>query len=271
MSLFGAGSGALLGVGIALLAFAFLKRPPRPPRRLPRVPWRRLAPAIGAAVVVGVVTGWPVGAGLAGLGVGFLPALVGPGPEVRAAARSEAVAAWTEMLCDTLAASAGLIGAVLASADRAPLAIRPQVQALAGRMRARMGLEEALRAFAAEVADPSADLVVAALILSARGQAARLGDVLGALATSVREEVAMRGRIHSSRARVRSGVRVVAGFSVGFGLLLLVVAHSYLAPFGSPTGEVVLAIVGGLYAAGLGLMVHMARPHLATRLLGGPR
>jgi len=57
-------------------------------------------------------------------------------------------------------------------------------------------------------------------------------------------------------------------FSVIFAGLLSVLARSYLAPFGSATGQLVLAAVGGLYAGGLTLMVALARPPAPVRLLG---
>lgn len=262
-------SGAVLVAGVVLGVPALRRSARRPPLRLPAPDWRRVMAPVGAAALVGLITRWPVAAALAGVGVGFLPTLLGADPETAAVTQAEAVASWTEMLADTMAASAGLTQAIVVSAERAPGPIRVQVQALSARLAARVGLEAALRAFAGELADPSGDLVAAALITSARGQGARLGDVLTDLAAATREEVAMRGRIAASRARVRSGIRVVAGFSVGFGLLLLVVAHSYLAPFGTAAGELVLAVVGAFYAAGLWLMAAMARPRLAPRLLVG--
>ena len=49
-------------------------------------------------------------------------------------------------------------------------------------------------------------------------------------------------------------------FSVAFAALLAVLAHSYLAPFGTPTGQVILVAIGALYVAGLTLMVRMTKP-----------
>jgi len=88
------------------------------------------------------------------------------------------------------------------------------------------------------------------------------------LADSTRDEVALRLRVETSRASVRSGVRTVLVFSVAFALGLVLLAHAYLAPFGTAQGQEVLAVVGMLYAAGLTLMVTLARPRAAVRLLG---
>ena len=94
------------------------------------------------------------------------------------------------------------------------------------------------------------------------------GSLLAALADSTRDEVALRLRIETSRASVRSGVRTVLVFSVAFAVGLAVLAHPYLSPFDSADGQIVLAVVGALYAAALTLMVYLARPPAPVRLLG---
>ena len=86
-----------------------------------------------------------------------------------------------------------------------------------------MPIPAALRLFADEIADPSADLVVCALMLAAAARAQRLVDLLGALAEAMHEEVAMRLKVESGRASARSGIRTIIVFSLGFvGLLVLV-------------------------------------------------
>jgi tight adherence protein B len=86
------------------------------------------------------------------------------------------------------------------------------------------------------------------------------------LATTIREQVTMRLRIEASRASARTAVRTIAGFSVGFLVLLAVFAHSYLEPFASLDGQAVLALIGGLFFLGLWLMARMARPRSLERL-----
>jgi hypothetical protein len=127
---------------------------------------------------------------------------------------------------------------------------------------------DALSHFADELDDPCADRVVCALQLAVASRAQRVGDLLAALADSTRDEVALRLRIEVSRASVRSGIRTVLVFSIAFAAALSLLARSYLAPFGSTEGQVVLTVVGVLYAAGLTLMVALARPPAPVRLLG---
>jgi Flp pilus assembly protein TadB len=180
----------------------------------------------------------------------------------------EAIATWTEMIHGTLAASAGLGQAIIATAELSPAPIRGATEQLAAQIRSGVEPRVALLRFADEVADPCADRVVCSLLLAFSSRAQRLGELLSALSESTREEVSLRLRVETSRASVRSGVRTVVVFSVAFAALLALFARSYLAPFGTASGQLVLLAVGGLYAAGLILMVALARPPRAIRLLG---
>lgn len=96
--------------------------------------------------------------------------------------------------------------------------------------------------------DPLADVVVAALITAAEQQASQLAPLLGELAESVREQVAMRQRIEAGRASVRTGVRVTVIVTLGMSLGLVVFNRPYLDPFNTWTGQVVMAVVGALFA-----------------------
>jgi Flp pilus assembly protein TadB len=167
---------------------------------------------------------------------------------------------WTELLRDTLTGSAGLAQAIVATAGIAPEEIRVPVGHLADRIMSGVPMDESLRILAFDIDDPGAEEVTNALRLAATSPAQRLVDLLSALADSTRDQVSMRLRVESSRASARSGVRTVICFSVGFVALLCVVARSYLAPYGSVTGQLVLVIVVGCYAAGLMLMIRLVRP-----------
>jgi len=227
----------------------------------------RLAVACAVGAVATVVTRWPIAFPIGVVAALGLPNLFRQTSGALSVAKLEAIATWTEMLHSTLAASAGLNQAIMATASMSPVPIRPATLALAGRLQAGMHGREALIQFAEEVEDPSTDRVVCALILASSSRAQRLGDLLGALADSTREDVAARLRIETSRASSRSGIRTVIVFSVAFAAALAVLARSYLSPFGSPTGQVILAAIGALYASGLILMVRMAKPPAPVRLL----
>jgi len=227
-----------------------------------------LALAVGAGAAL--VSGWPVllvlGA-LAGYGIPRLYRSEGAGSGM---AKTEAVATWTELLQGTLAASAGLVQAITNTAPLAPEPLRDAAIELAGHLHAGSPTDEALRRFAARVDDPAADRVVCALILAATSRAERLASLLESLAEATREDAALRLRIDAGRSAVTSAVRTVIVFTVGFGAVLLVLAHAYLAPYGTFAGQCVLLVIGAIYAVAMVAMVAIARPAPPVRLLVPP-
>lgn len=265
-----------LGTAVGLLLVLVSLRGPelaRRPRSAP--PWRvdrtwglRLALALGAGLLTGVATGWLVGGVLAVGAVWFLPRLVGPDrAHVRRVARIEAVASWTEMLRDTLSAAAGLEQAILATAPLAPAAIRDEVAALASRLQNGHRLAPALRQLAEELADPTADLVIAALVLAAEHQARQLGELLGSLAETARSQAAMRMRVETGRARTRTSVRVVVATTIAFAVGVVVFNRAYLTAYDNALGQAVLLVIGGLFGTGFGWLVRIAAGRAASRVL----
>jgi tight adherence protein B len=227
---------------------------------------RRAAVPTAVGLLLLALTRWPVAGVLGALACATLPGSlrrVAPGTSSK---RSEAVAGWTELIRDSLAASSGLAQAIVVTAPSAPIPIRPQVGALATRLTNGASLEAALRSFAVDVEDPAAEFLVCALLLAATSHSQRLVEVLGALTESIREDVAMHLRVDASRASALASVRTVVLFSIAFAGTLTVIARSYLSPFGSATGQLVLSIVGLFYAAGLFLMVRLVRPVPEMRL-----
>jgi tight adherence protein B len=269
-------SGVSFGGGIAGIVWAWrIDRPDQAGSsrvvpavaRLPRqAPLLVLAAAAG--LLAALATGWPVAVAIVGVAVFGLPKLFGQTAGSISIVKIEAIAVWTEMLQGTLAASAGLTQAIVATAPLSPLPIRGAAIRLSGRLTAGMHPNEALLLFADDLGDPCADRVVCALQLAVSSRAHRMGDLLTALADSTRDEVALRLRIETSRASIRSGVRTVVVVSVVFAVGLAVLAHPYLEPFGSADGQVILLMVGVLYGLGLTLMVSLARPPAPVRLLG---
>ncbi|MER8160224.1 type II secretion system F family protein [Streptomyces sp. NPDC094472] len=273
--------GAAFGTGLLLVISGALRRPVlhgaaddgwrhRMASRLP-TGWnrRRLTIALTAGVAMGVLTGWPVAAVLTTAAMLTLPGLLGPDrATARRTERMEALALWTEMLRDTLSAAAGLEQAVLTTAAIAPAPLQRELHRLAASVRSSQPLPAALRTFADEVDDPLADVVVAALVTAAERQASQLAALLGELADSVREQVAMRQRIDAGRASIRTGVRVTVTVTLGMAVGLTVFNRPYLAPFDTLTGQLVLAVVGALFAASFTWLTAIGRLHEPVRLIG---
>ena len=260
-------AGAGLGLGVLLLVAGLVGTDTLVPRQARA--WRlggerltaRVAAAVAVAVLVGLLTGWPVAALFAAAAALTAPALLSGGRH-RAAdlARIEAVAGWAEMLRDTMAGAAGLEQAITATAPVTPLPIRPAVVTLAGELEHGRRLASALRRFADEVADPTCDLVVAALLLAADHQTRKLTDLLGTLAAAARDQASLRLRVEAGRARTRTSVRVIIGATSSLALGLAALNRGYLSPYDSATGQLMLLFVGGLFAAAFVWLARMTPP-----------
>jgi Flp pilus assembly protein TadB len=270
MALMGAGA----GLGLVLVMAGLRPKASAPPRRRQLLSGLRrdrlvgrLGLAAGAGVVLGALTGWPVAAVLAAAGGYALPTLLaGRGERTRQVARTEAIAGWAEMLRDTLSAAAGLEQAILATAPVAPAPIRIEVLGLAERLGSER-LIPALRQFATELADPTGDLVVAALVLASGNEARRLAELLTSLATAARDQAAMQLRVEAGRARIRTSSRVVVGATVTFAGGLIILNRSFLSPFGTPVGQFMLGVIGLLFAGAFVWLARLGRPTVPERFL----
>jgi Flp pilus assembly protein TadB len=267
-------AGAIAGAGLFLLLVALRGLPPRPPGHPGRLRgWARevgparLATAVLAGLVVLVATGWLV----AGVGAVLLVlswrGMSGAAGERAAMARLEALATWTESLRDTIAGAVGLEQAIPASLRAAAPSLREPLTAMVERLHTRVPMPEALRRFADDLADPGADLIVAALIINAGLRGPGLRDLLGALSRSVREELDVRRKVTAQRRSTRRGAQIVVGISVGLALGLALFNHAYVQVYDSVTGQLVLGVVTGLYAAGIVWMRALARFPVPERLL----
>jgi Flp pilus assembly protein TadB len=174
---------------------------------------------------------------------------------------------WTRSLAGVLGAGVGLEQALTATLRSTPEPIRPEVTQLVARLRARWDTEAALRAFADDLDDVTGDLVAANLILAARRRNRSLAHVLQGVAESVAEDVSSRRRVEAGRAKPRGSARLVTGFSLTV-LVVLAVTGDYVAPYGTPAGQVILLVLLTAYAAALLWMKQMAQGQPFPRFLG---
>jgi tight adherence protein B len=265
------GAGIGLGVYLVLAAARGVAVVPRPRpggRKSDRhgVFTRRTWITLLAAVAGWLVTGWPAAAVVVCLAALAVPRLFRGGERRAVIDKTEAIAAWAEMLRDSMSAADGVEEAIEATVPIAPPSIRPQV-AMLDAARRSMPLTDALAAFGAQVDHPSADLLVAALVIAARGEGTDFATVLSRLAGITRDEVRMRLRIEASRARLRTAARVIVGILALVVVLLPLVSRTYLDPYGTASGQVVLVVVAGLFAGGCGLLERMAAIDLPERFV----
>lgn len=233
----------------------------------------RLGIAVTAGLVAFAATGWLVGGILAAAATLLVPRILG-GKTARQHAidRTEAIASWTEMIRDSIAAASGLEEAIVATAPVAPAPIASEVRTMVRRLD-HQRLPDALVAFGEDLDHPSGDLVVAALAIASRMEAADLSGLLSRLADATRGDARMRIRVEVGRTRVRTATKVIVGVVVAAVVFLAVVNRGYLAVYDTAGGQIVLAVVGCVFALGGWLLTRMAEidlPERFTARAGGP-
>ncbi|WP_405010631.1 type II secretion system F family protein [Kitasatospora sp. NBC_01539] len=190
--------------------------------------------------------------------------------DTRRIERLEALAEWTQRLADVLLLGVGLNQAVITSRRTAPPALETEIADLAARLQSRWRPEDALRAFGDEIADATADKVLAALLLRSGDSGPGLARALSDLAGSVREEVRQRRTIEADRAKHRTTVRWLVGIILCV-VLVGALNSRYTAPYASVTGQIVLAVVAAAFVGVIAWMRALAAHDPLPRLLEDDR
>ena len=261
-------AGVAVSIGALLIVTALLPaRPGAEPVVKMRVDVRRLGSralvAVMIAVVVLAATRWVLPALVCGAMGWWVTGLVadrdrrGHGELERV----EALATWTEQLRDVLMAGDQPIGAIQATVSTCPEPVRQQVRALASRL-GRQPEQLVLRQFADELDDPTADLIAAGLLV-ALTKGGRAERVLSSLAQQARHQAERRKLLEAEREPARREVWWVTGMMTAQLVGGLVFARSsYLAPYRTLSGQVVLCVLLGAFLA---LIVYVQRLSRFTR------
>jgi Flp pilus assembly protein TadB len=184
--------------------------------------------------------------------------------------RLEALAEWTQRLSDVLLLGLGVEQALVGSLRTAPAAIEADIAELVGRIQSRVSPEEALRLLGDRLGDATADKVLATLLLRISDRGPGLARALADTADSVREEVRQRRAIEADRARHRATIRwLVLILLAASGVIAL--NPSYAAPYATPVGQLVLAVVALAVAGVVGWMASMATHRPVPRFLEADR
>lgn len=267
-------AGALLVAGVIGILLGLRPVPPAPPstsRSRPRVVISHrhrllLLAGLGLGVVGWLITGWALALLIAPVAVIGLPILLAAPPAATRIVRLEAMEEWTRSLAGVLTVGVGLEQALVATLRSTPAPITEEVRRLVARLRARWDTEAALRAFADELDDSTGDLIAANLILGARRRGAGLANVLEGLAESVAADVRAHRQVEADRAKPRSTARWVTLISVGV-LLVLAGSGSYVEPYRSPLGQILLVVLLAAYVGTLIWMRQMANGSPVPRFL----
>ena len=241
-----------------------------------RRPRRLVSPlhlgALGTAVLVLLITGWPVAAVAAVGGVVFVPKVLGGGKASRQLiATSEALADWTRRLADLI--SSGAAGstrdALRRSLSSAPEPIAPAVTNLVTRM-GPQGVEPALRQFAREVDDPAADKIAMVLILRERNGGPGLAEVLTALAADLDDRSRMVREIEAERAKPRANMRTIVVVTLVLVVGMILFARTFLSGYSTPLGQVALLVDVAIFGTALRWMRRLSDPPRPPRVLRDP-
>ncbi|WP_110241669.1 type II secretion system F family protein [Nocardioides gilvus] len=267
-------AGGLIAVGVfgVIVGLRPTAQPPREkPSTRPRLTLSSrtrtlLLVGLGLGLLGWALTGWILAFVIAPAGVLGLPALLAAPPAATHIHRLEAMEEWTRSLAGVLTVGIGLEQALVATLRSTPAPIKAEVGRLVARLRARWDTETALRAFADELDDATGDLIAANLILGARRRGAGLASVLEGLAESVATDVRARRQVEADRAKPRATARWVTLISASV-LVVLALSGSYVEPYSSPVGQVILVVLLSAYVATLIWMRRMATGKPLPRFL----
>jgi len=239
--------------------------------RMPRLDWRSPwvigAVLFAAGLVVALLTGWLVAAiVLPLLGVG-LPYLVGRSDKAADIAKMEAMEEWTRSLSGILTAGTGLEQALVATLRSTPAPLRADVSRLVARLRARWTTQSAIRAFAEDLNDPTGDIIAANLLLGAQRRGDGLATILEGLAESVALDIRARRQVEADAAKPRTTARWVTIITAVV-LAGLFLTGTYVEPYKTGIGQLILLVLLGAYAAVLVWMKKIAAGPAPLRFLG---
>jgi tight adherence protein B len=276
--------GVLCGLGVAagvLLAFYGLQRQPEDvvrPTKDPSAPKKLAWQPTRMQVVGGVVgavfgffgTRWPVTTIVSAM-FGFrVPGLAAAKRErAQSRLRLVAVASWIENVRDLMSSASGIDEALRLSAEMAPTIIAPELFELTERAR-RASLPIALQAFGEQMADPVVDYVAAALVLSSE-RGGHVKELLGQAAQNARAQLAMRERIEATRSRTYMAVTTLVVVTLLMTVFLFGTQGQYMDWYGTFSGQVAFAIIGGLMLFGLSGLTKLSRPTVGQRLTMAPQ
>lgn len=234
--------------------------------------FRLLAACLGALLAAGFVvagvTGSPVVASVFAVGAGWMPYAFLSGR--RRSRRRRFREAWPDAiatLVSSVRAGVSLQEGTCSLATRGPEDLRSGFASLASTYRATGSFRAALERLRAELADPVADRVVAALALAHEVGGSDLVRVLRALGDFVRDDLRVRKEIEArwSWTVTAARVAVAAPWVV---LLLMSTRPEAAVAYNSPGGAAVIAGGGIATLFGYRLMLRVAKLPEERRLGG---
>ena len=239
-------------------------------RTLPRRVLISAALGVVGGVLLAAWTSWP-------LMLLVVPAAVVGLPHLLSAPRQvdiemlQALDRWVRGMTATLGTGRSITDALRISARTPPPLLADHLVLLIRRLDDRWSSSQALLALADDLASPDADAAIASLVLAAQRGGTGAVATLGALAESLQERLKALREIETERSRPRVVVRQVTVISLVVLGLAFLFGRQFFAPYGTPIGQVILAILLFLYVGSLAMLRRMTLPRRRERILRSVR
>lgn len=236
--------------------------------------WHRVHPRAAAWFAGGVVlgigvalwTGWPLMLVVVPVAVIGLPKLLSAPRQVEIELLG-ALDRWVRGMTATLATGKSITDALRLSARQPPAELAEPLVLLVRRLDDRWTPADALGALADELDNADADAVVASLILAVRRGGSGAIITLSALADSIQERLRALREIEAERAKPRAVVRQVTVITLVVLAGAMLFGHGFFAPYGTPLGQALLALLLVVYVGSLAMLRRMTLPRHRERIL----
>jgi tight adherence protein B len=234
--------------------------------RMSRKTRLRAVAALTVGLIIAVLTGFVLAvvvlpAAAVGLPILLSPATGGSTPE-----RLQALEEWSRGLSGRLTVGMGLDSALKRSRSTAPEQIRPEVNRLVNRLWSGWDTDRALRVFADELDDEIGDFIAMNLLLAATNRGPGLAPALDGIAESVAATVRARRQIAADQQKPRTTATVVTVISIAV-LGYMFLNGSYIQPYTTALGQVILLVLGAVYVGILVWMRSMSKPPKTARIM----
>lgn len=234
--------------------------------RVPRRTWVLTGMSAVGAVLVTVWTGWPLMLIVVPLAVVGLPQLLSA-PRNTEIELLGSLDRWVRGMTATMATGKSITDALRLSARQAPPDLADALVLLVRRLDDRWTPGDALRAFADELDSADADAVVASLILAVQRGGTGAILTLSALADSIQERLRALREVEAERAKPRVVVRQVTVITLVVLAGAFLFGRGFFAPYGTPLGQVLLALLLLVYVGSLVMLRRMTLPRRRERIL----
>lgn len=225
-----------------------------------------LAAGIAGGVAVTLWTQWPIMLLVVPVAVYGIPHLLSA-PKQTQVELLQALDRWVRGMTATMATGKSITDALRLSARTPPALLADHLVLLIRRLDDRWPAPQALLAMADDLDSPDADAVLASLVLAAQRGGGGATTTLYALADSIQERLRALREVEAERSKPRVVVKQVTIITLVLLSAAMLFARDFFAPYGSPTGQAILAGLITAYVGSLMMLRRMTLPRQRDRIL----